>query len=123
MSNTDVVEIKAFVPARDFELSKKFYSDVGFDLKWSSDQLAYFASGPASFLLQNFYVKEHADNFLMHILVESADDWWESLQKGEIASKYKVSIASPEDREWGMRDFTMFDPSGVLWRIGHNIDI
>ena len=26
----DTVEIKAFVPARDFELSKRFYADLGF---------------------------------------------------------------------------------------------
>jgi predicted lactoylglutathione lyase len=29
----DTVEIKAFVPARDFELSKRFYADVGFDIR------------------------------------------------------------------------------------------
>ena len=42
MPDYDVVEIKAFVPAKDFELSKKFYSDIGFDLIWSDGDLAYF---------------------------------------------------------------------------------
>lgn len=28
----DTVEIKAFVPARDFELSKRFYADLGFQI-------------------------------------------------------------------------------------------
>ncbi len=38
--NLDTVEIKAFVPARDFELSKRFYEDLGFSVAWSSDDLA-----------------------------------------------------------------------------------
>lgn len=121
MTDYGVIEIKAFIPAKDFELSKKFYSDIGFELKWSSDHLAYFASGASSFLLQNFYKKEHADNFMMHILVNNADDWWSRIKENNIADKYSVVIGDPEDRDWGMRDFTLIDPSGVLWRIGNNI--
>src|SRR6476660_10011927 len=65
MSNMTTIEAKAFVPARDFALSKRFYEDLGFVLAWSSDDLAYFHRGRASFLLQNFYNKEHADNFML----------------------------------------------------------
>ena len=116
-----MVEIKAFVPAKDFELSKKFYTDLGFELKWSGDDLAYFACGNASFLLQDYYVREHADNFMMHILVESADDWYARFMEQDIVGKYGIAIGEPEDREWAMRDFTLIDPTGVLWRIGNNI--
>jgi hypothetical protein len=49
MTNMTAVEIKAFVPARDFELSKRFYVDLGFELAWSSDDLAYsMLAAPAS---------------------------------------------------------------------------
>jgi uncharacterized glyoxalase superfamily protein PhnB len=27
----------------------------------------------------------------------------------------------PADRPWGMRDFVIVDPTGVLWRIAQNI--
>ena len=76
MTNMTTVEIKAFVPARDFDLSKRFYQDLGFDLAWSDDDLAYFRHGQSSFLLQKFYIKEHAGNFMMHLLVEDLDAWW-----------------------------------------------
>ena len=26
----------------------------------------------------------------------------------------------PDERPWGMRDFTIADPTGVLWRIAQN---
>jgi hypothetical protein len=39
-----------------------------------------------------------------------------------IAAKYGVDIGPPEDREWKMRDFVMFDPCGVVWRVAQDID-
>lgn len=119
--NLRTVEIKAFVPARDFELSKRFYEAIGFSIPWSSDDLAYVHHGDSSFLLQQFFVAEHAGNFMMHLLVENADDWWRMLQTQRIAETFGVQIGAPEDRPWMIRDFTLFDPTGVLWRIGHNL--
>lgn len=72
--NLRTVEAKAFVPARDFELSKRFYTAIGFSIPWSSDDLAYVHHGNCSFLLQQFYLAHHAQNFQMHLLVENADD-------------------------------------------------
>jgi catechol 2,3-dioxygenase-like lactoylglutathione lyase family enzyme len=118
--NMKTVEAKAFVPARDFALAKSFYQEVGFDLAWSSEDLAYFHHGNASFLLQNFYRKDHADNFMMHLLVEDVDAWWRHVQAQRLAAKYGVTMEPPEDRSWGMRDFVLVDPTGVLWRIAQN---
>jgi predicted lactoylglutathione lyase len=38
--NLTAIEIKAFVPASDFERSKEFYEAIGFEIPWSSDDLA-----------------------------------------------------------------------------------
>ena len=120
MTNMKTVEAKAFVPARDFALSKRFYQDLGFVLAWSSDDLAYLRHGNSSFLLQNFYNKDHADNFMMHLLVENVDAWWRHVEAQELDVKYDVKIEPPADRPWAMRDFVIVDPTGVLWRIGQN---
>lgn len=118
MSDLTTVEVKAFVPSRDFATSTQFYQDLGFDLVWSDTELAYFRHGSSSFLLQNFYNKTHADNFMMHLLVNVVDAWWRHVQTQDIAARYGVSVEAPEDRPWGMRDFTIVDPTGVLWRVG-----
>jgi catechol 2,3-dioxygenase-like lactoylglutathione lyase family enzyme len=119
--NLTTIEAKAFVPSKDFALSKQFYQDLGFELAWSSDDLAYFRNGNSSFLLQKFYVKEHAGNFMMHLLVEDVDAWWRHVEAQDLAGKYRVMAQPPEDRPWGLRDFVLVDPTGVLWRIGQNI--
>jgi uncharacterized glyoxalase superfamily protein PhnB len=120
--NLQTIELKAFVPARDLDLSKRFYLAMGFSIPWSSDDMAYVHHGRSSFLLQKFFVQEHAHNFMMHLLVENVDDWWRHLDAQRIAQEFGVNIGTPEDRPWGLRDFTLNDPSGVLWRIGQDIE-
>jgi uncharacterized glyoxalase superfamily protein PhnB len=82
--------------------------------------LAYFRHGVSSFLLQNFYNKDHAGNFMMHLLVEDVEAWWEHVRKNDLVSKYDVKAEPPADRPWGLRDFVIVDPTGVLWRIAQN---
>ena len=45
MRDLTAIEIKAFVPAKDFDLSKRFYQDLGFTVAWSSEGLAYIRHG------------------------------------------------------------------------------
>jgi hypothetical protein len=123
-----VIELKAHLPAKDFAVSKQFYQDVGFTLCWSNGGLAYLHYGPhgepgkLGFLLMDYYVKEFAEHLQMHLLVNDVDAWWARIEAQQISQKYGVGIGQPEDRDWGMRDFTMFDPCGVLWRVAQLID-
>ena len=63
MLPSSVLDMKAFVPARNPELSKAFYTDLGFAINWSDDEIAELQIGSFRFLLQKFYVTEHAGNF------------------------------------------------------------
>jgi hypothetical protein len=40
MLPSPVTDIKAFVPAKDPDLSKAFYPDLGFTINWSNDEIA-----------------------------------------------------------------------------------
>ena len=121
MPNLSVVEVKAFVPAKDFELSKRFYRDMGFKMASDEGGIAYFVHGDSSFLLQDFYDEGLAKNFMMHLLVEDVDDWHKSVGDADIAAKYGVKVGPVVLQPWRMRDFVLIDPSGVLWRIAQNI--
>lgn len=121
MDRLATIEIKAFVPARDYVLSRRFYADIGFEEKSEGDGVAYFAAGECSFLLQDFYRPGHADNFVMHLLVADVDAWHQHLRNERIVERYDIRLDQPEDRPWRMRDFCMTDPSGVLWRIAQNL--
>jgi hypothetical protein len=40
MYPSPVIDLKTFVPAQDSELSGKFYTDLGFTINWSNEQIA-----------------------------------------------------------------------------------
>lgn len=122
MRKLDAIELKPFVPAKDFERAAAFYRDLGFEMRWSSDDLAYFCKGECAFLLQRYYVKALANNFMLHLLVADVDAWHAHVERADIGRKYNVIVGDVDTRPWGMRDFTLTDPSGVLWRIGQNTE-
>ncbi|MEA9579499.1 VOC family protein [Xanthomonas nasturtii] len=117
----ETIEIKAFVPAREISQSIAFYNALGFKVTMESDDLAYVQHGNTAFLLSEFYNPEHAENFVMHLLVTNADDWYQNVESSGVVKDFSVRLSPPDNRPWGIRDFTLIDPTGVLWRIGHVI--
>jgi hypothetical protein len=117
--NLKTIELKALVPTRNFEQSKRFYQAIGFTMEWASADLASFRRESCSFLLQKFYVPDHANNFVMSWLVEDADAWWTHISAA--VKEFGITVEKPADRPWGLRDFPLIDPSGALWRIGQRL--
>lgn len=111
------LDMLCFLPARDFALSQRFYIELGFERKWADDKLARFQIDGCAFMLQDFHVEAHAQNCLMHLRVASVDAWWRHVDGLDLGRRYGVRMTPPATRLWGMRDFTLTDPSGVLWRI------
>lgn len=116
------IELKAFVPAKDFALSRRFYADLGFVEASEVGGVAYFHHGDVAFLLQDFYNQALAENLMMHLLVEDVLAWHTRLASTGFAPRYGVRQSQLVDQPWRMRDFTLTDPSGVLWRIAQNTE-
>jgi catechol 2,3-dioxygenase-like lactoylglutathione lyase family enzyme len=118
MIPSPVTNLMPFVPARDYELSKRFYTDLGFKINFTNPQISELQAGSFRFLLQPFYVADHAGNFMMSLTVEDADAWWEHIQSLHLAEKYPGILCKPPVvQPWGLRVLYLSDPSGVLWHI------
>jgi len=113
-------EIKAFVPAKDFALSKAFYSDLGFTQRSEGGGVAYFCVDDCAFLLQDFYEVGLADGLTMHLLVPDVAAWRAHVDQTNLVGRYGVRVTPVVEQAWGITDFTLSDPSGVCWRIGQN---
>jgi uncharacterized glyoxalase superfamily protein PhnB len=118
LTNEMMTEAKAFVPARDFDQSEQFYQHLGFEPSWSDGSRTHFRHGNSSFLLQKLHNEKRADNIVIHLLVVDVEAWWQHVQAQDLKNKYEIKVDPPEDRPWGIREFVIVDPSGVLWRIG-----
>jgi hypothetical protein len=113
-----VVALRPFVPAKDFAVSKRFYSDLGFRDEPLGDGLAEFHLGPYSFVLQDYYVEQWAGNFMMHMLVSDVNSWWNHVSGLDLSSRYGVQPPkAPVMESWGLTVMYVVDPSGVLWHI------
>ncbi|CAN5359810.1 VOC family protein [soil metagenome] len=117
-SDLSVSDLKAFVPTKDLAVSRQFYTDLGFTLNWGNAEIAEFQIGSFRFLLQPFYVQQHAENFMMHLTVQDADAWWQHISEIGLVKKYPGIMAKPPAMQpWGLRVLYLSDPTGVLWHI------
>jgi len=88
-----LIELKPFVPARDFALSRRFYGELGFTERSEGGGIAYFLHDEASFLLQDFYNKELAENLMLHLLVADVDAWHARVASAGLAQRYGVKVS------------------------------
>jgi uncharacterized glyoxalase superfamily protein PhnB len=120
---SEIIDLKVFVPSRDFQLSKTFYSDLGFSLNWENDQLAEFQIGQFRFLLQDFFEEQLAANIMLQLQVTDTSIWWNDICEGALVERYEqVRAKEPEIQPWGQRVLYLWDPSGVLWHIAEPLE-
>ena len=114
-SGTELV--RPFVPTRDFELSKRFYVALGFTLVLDGE-VAIFNAGSGGFILQRYYVKDWAENFMMQLLVDDLDAWWAHISALDLPGQFGVPLPkAPALQPWGLRIAYVVDPCGVLWHV------
>ncbi|HEY1753638.1 MAG TPA: VOC family protein [Caulobacteraceae bacterium] len=108
---------RAFVPAKDLAVSKAFYEALGFP-KLLDGEVAIFGVGAGAFILQAFYVEQHAGNFVMQLMVDDLDGWWAHLDGLDLPGRFGVKPPrAPAMQPWGLRVAYLFDPAGVLWHV------
>src|SRR3546814_2469379 len=110
---------RPFLPAKDFELSKRFYEALGFEKLLDAD-VAIFRMGRGEFLLQSYYQKEWAENFMMQLMVDDLDAWWTQIQSLDLPGNFRVDPhKAPALKPWGLRVAYVNDPR----QEGHTYEI
>lgn len=110
--------IRPFIGAKNFELSRNFYKDLGFDEVTLGQQLSLFRRNEIAFYLQDGYIKDWIDNTMIFIEVENVDKFWQELLSLNLTEKYKGRKLIPvRTMHWGKECF-VHDPSGILWHFG-----
>lgn len=72
--------------------------------------------GAYSFILQDYYVEQWANNSVFHMRVTDVHLWWDRIISLDLANRYGVKTKAPHRESWGTVA-GICDPSGVLWRI------
>lgn len=113
---------RPFLPARDYELSKRFYEALGFE-KVLDGEVAIFNAGSGGFIVQRGYEKEWAENTMMQLMVDDLDAWWAHIAALDLPGNFGVQPPKPPAMQpWGLRTVYVYDPSGVLWHVAQRRD-
>ncbi|OYQ35074.1 glyoxalase [Flavobacterium cyanobacteriorum] len=116
--NHKAKSIRPFIGAKDFETSRSFYRDLGFEEATLSPTMSVFKSGNNAFYLQDAYVKDWIDNTMVFMEVDDVNHFWDELVALNLPEKYKdVRLVPVKHLDWGSECF-VHDPSGVLWHFG-----
>ncbi|MBA3352453.1 MAG: glyoxalase [Blastocatellia bacterium] len=109
-----VRELKVYVPAKDFDLSKKFYAALGFELTEAWGGNFDGRLGPTIFRLQNYYVEDWANNLMLQFEVEDARAWYDHVKPIIDSGEYAPARIMEPSMHDGALITHVTDPSGVL---------
>jgi catechol 2,3-dioxygenase-like lactoylglutathione lyase family enzyme len=110
--------IRPFIGAKNYDISRKFYQDLGFKESVLSINMSYFETEGLGFYLQDAYVKDWIDNSMIFMEVDDVKRFWLELLALDLTSKYvNVKLTAIRELAWG-RECFLHDPSGVLWHFG-----
>lgn len=110
----NITDLKPYVPAKDFELSKRFYTALGFTMSEGWGDTADFALDGHAFRLQNYYVQDWANNFMFVIGVVDVGAWHERANELLGSNDFPgMRVKAPEQID-GSTVLHVVDPSGVL---------
>ena len=115
MVNLKVSDIRPFVPAKEFEISREFYESLGWTVEWSDDNLALMEHANQRFYLQRYYVKEWAENSMLHITVEDALSSHIQIKALLDSGRFPgARVSEPKQEPYGAMVTYVWDPTGVL---------
>ena len=111
------------LPSRDFDVTQKFYESMGFT-QWYRDD-GYMLMNRDKVELHFFSHPSHRPEACDHgVYVRPADVDAFSDAVAQLNLPRDTGFprfAPAEDKPWGMREATIWDPDGTLLRIGENI--
>ena len=93
--NQKAISIRPFIGAKDFEVSRSFYRDLGFQESILTHNLSYFKTQGLGFYLQDAYVQDWIDNSMIFMEVEDVDQYWNELLALDLTAKYKNVRLTP----------------------------
>jgi hypothetical protein len=110
--------IRPFIGSKNYNISRNFYRDLGFEEIITSEKMSYFCIGKFGFYLQDAYVKDWIDNSMIFLELDDLESNLKNIQSLRLTEKYKnVRLSEIKYNEWG-NEFFLHDPCGILWHFG-----
>jgi hypothetical protein len=107
-----ILDCMAYVPAKDFAESQRFYRALGFTLTPGFGGTMDCVLDAMRFRLQDYYVADWANNFMFKIDVDDARAWHE--RAAALTADFPTVRVKPPEAVEGALVTHVIDPAGVL---------
>jgi hypothetical protein len=109
------LSLEPFVPSgSNFENAKKLFLELGFNINWDSGDYIGFQRDDCRFILQKFDNKSFAENFMISVKINSADEFLKEVNDKKLTERFGIQLGKPTDEPYG-REINLIDMAGVCW--------
>jgi hypothetical protein len=109
------ISLEPFVPSgANFDGSKLLFQELGFRINWDAGDYVGFQRDECKFILQKFNNKEFAENFMLSVKVDNADEFRKEVVDKQLLQKFGIRIGEVTDQPYG-REVNIIDIAGVCW--------
>ena len=116
--NQKAISIRPFIGSKDFNTSRAFYIDLGFNEVILGPELSLFTWQELGFYLQKAYVKDWIENTMVFFQIDGVKQFWEDLISLNLHEKYHcIKLIPIREESWG-RECMIIDPAGNLLHFG-----
>ena len=111
---------RPFLPTKDLAHSCAFYEALGFKKIFQGD-VAIFAVGATSFILQRYCEETWAKNTMMQVLVDDLDGWWERVMHDRAIESCLFESGRPMLLAPPLAPRQIATNVLIAWRSGHRL--
>ena len=109
------LSLEPFVPSgSNFEGSKQFFLELGFKINWDAGDYIGLERDGCKFILQNYDQKEFAENFMLSVKVDNAEEFWNYVNEKQLPQKFGIRLGEPTKMPYG-KEVNIIDLAGVCW--------
>lgn len=124
--NRRVERSEPILPSRDLAETRAFYEAIGFRpwFRGGGVNPQYEIMSRGHLVVHFFRERDLVptkNDASCYLRVTDADGFYRACEVLHLPASGVPRLSTPRDEEWGMREFTIIDPSGNLLRIGHDL--
>jgi hypothetical protein len=109
------ISLEPFVPSgENFAGSKQLFQELGFMMNWDAGDYVGFERDSCKFILQRYNNKHFAENFMISVRIDNAEEFWNEVNEKQLKEKYGIRVGQPTGQPYG-KEVNIIDMAGVCW--------
>jgi hypothetical protein len=83
-------------------------------MNWDAGDYVGFERDSCKFILQRYNNKHFAENFMISVRIDNAEEFWKEVNEKQLTKKYGIRVGQPTEQPYG-KEVNIIDMAGVCW--------